>query len=152
MTSRPRADDFFAVAVFDALREKRAEFGELRQHFDFVEEALRRFHGKEAADAVGDFFEAIDFEREFHASDAAESVYEQREFRAFGLFEEQSRADAVWFAFWVAGDALGDFGDFEDGIDFRADALEFAFFFELSDKLTQIAIRHSLLQRALLPR
>ena len=111
---------------------------------------MRCFHSEETPDAIGDFFEAIDFEREFHAADAAESVYEQRKFRAFWLFEEQRGADAVVFAIGVARDALSDFGDLKDGIDFGADALEFAFFFELSDKLTQIAIRHSLLQRALL--
>ncbi len=110
-------DDFFAGAGGDGLGKEFAHLGEHGQHFYFVEEALRGFDVHEGADAVGDFVELVDFEREVHAAGGAELVDEHlRAGMAFEVLEEQS--GAAGFA-----DAVGDFGDFEDGIYFGADLL-----------------------------
>ena len=45
------------------------------------------------------------------------------------LFEQQRRTAGLY-------GAVGNFGDFEDGIDLRADAFEFAALFELADKIS----------------
>ena len=72
------ADDFLARARLHRLREKRAEFGEFRQHLDLVQQALRRLHIEETANAIGDFLEAFDFERQMNAPLAAQHIDEQR--------------------------------------------------------------------------
>ena len=61
-------DHFFTRAGCDGLGKKLAHLREQRQHFHFVQKALRRFHVHEGAYAIGDFVEAIYFEREPHAA------------------------------------------------------------------------------------
>ena len=65
------ADHFLARSRLHSLREKRSELGQLRQHFDFFEQALRRLHIQKPANAFRDFIEAIDFERQIHPPLAA---------------------------------------------------------------------------------
>ena len=43
-------NDFLAGAGLHGLRKKGAEFGELRQHFEFVEQPLRRLHVQKPTD------------------------------------------------------------------------------------------------------
>ena len=90
-------DHFFTWAGGDGLGEKLAHLGQHRQHLHFVEEALRRLHIHEAADALGDFVERIDFEREPHTAGGAELVDEKlRTGVALKVLEEQSFARR-WF-------------------------------------------------------
>ncbi len=74
-----------------------AHLGEHGQHLDFVEEALRRLHVHELADAVGDFVECVDFESEIHAAGGAELVDQNlRAGMALDVLEEQRRAAGLW--------------------------------------------------------
>ena len=84
-------DDFFAGAGGNRLRKELSHLGQHGQHLHFVEEALRRFHVHEAANALGDFVERIHFERQPHAARGAELVDQQlRAGIAFDVFEQQS--------------------------------------------------------------
>ncbi len=132
------ANDFLARAGLHGLRKKRTEFGELRQHFDFVEQALRRLHVEKTADARRHFVNVRDFEREIHAALAAQHVDEQRNARALRFFKQQGRAAG-------ARHAIGDLRDFEDRIDFSGDAPQFALFFQLGNEFAQIPVRQNIL-------
>src|ERR1039457_6224155 len=70
-------DHFFTWAGGDGLGKKLAHLGKHRQHLHFVEEALRRLHIHEAADALGDFVRRFHFEREPHTAGGAKLVDEK---------------------------------------------------------------------------
>ena len=61
-------DDFLAGAGRNRLGKELAHLGQHGKHFDFVEKSLRRFHVHERADAVGNFVERVDFQRQIHAA------------------------------------------------------------------------------------
>src|SRR5208282_1154634 len=88
------------------------------------------------ADARGHFVEFIHFERQVYAPFGAQHVDEQGMPRAFGAFKQKSGPAGL-------GHAIGDLGDFEDGVDFGGDALQFALFLQFVDECAQIAIGHS---------
>jgi hypothetical protein len=118
-------DDLFAGAGGDGLGEKLSGFGEKGKHFEFVEEALRRFEVHEDADAVGEFVEGVDAERELHSGIGAELVDENlRAGMVFNVLEE--KGGATEFSSSRLAYAVGYFRDFQNGIDFGLDAFELA--------------------------
>src|SRR6185436_16007405 len=76
------------------------------------------------------------FERDLHALFAGESVDQHGHLRALGLLE-QKRRTAVLDA------AVGELGDFELGVHFKRDALQFTVLFQGANELAQIGIGHS---------
>ncbi len=96
---------------------------------------MRGFYVHELADAVGDFVEFVDFECEIHAAGGAELVDQHLGAGvAFDVLEEQSLAAGLPdFARPDSrgrlsprnflADAVGDLGDFQDGVDFGANLL-----------------------------
>ena len=130
-------DDFLAGAGGNGLGEKLSGFGEEWEHFEFVEEALRGFEVHEDADAVGEFIEGVHAEGQLHAGFRAELVDE--DLRAgMVLYVLKEESGATGFAGFRFADAVGDFGDFEDGVDFGLDALEFAGAVESGDPLAKV--------------
>jgi len=151
-------DHFFAGAGGDGLGEKLSGFGEERKHLEFVEEALRGFEVHEDLDAVGEFIEGVHTQGQLHAGFRAELVDE--DLRAgvvsYVLEEEGGAAGPSSFArpdspFGSAqsrlgrlsphvhlADAVGYLGDFQDGVDFSLDALEFAGAVEGGDPLAEV--------------
>src|SRR5215472_2807912 len=67
-------DDLFARAILDGLWKEGAKLGKLREHLDFVEQALGRLHVKESPDARGHFVDIRNLQREVYAAVAAEHV------------------------------------------------------------------------------
>ena len=121
------ADDFFARSAGNYFRKELPHLCKHGQHLYFVEEALRGFYVDELADAVGDFVEFVDFEREIHAARGAELVDEDLcAGMAFNVLEKQrwaagrGRPASVIVARHL-GDAVSDLGDLENGIDFGTD-------------------------------
>ncbi len=51
------------------------------------------------------------------------------------MFEEQGRTAGFY-------GAVGNFGNFQDGVDFGRDALEFVVLFQFVDEIAQISVRH----------
>ena len=133
------ADHFLARTRLHRLRKKRAQFRQLGQHLDLVQQTLRRLHVQEPANALGHFLERIDFQRQMNAPLAAQRIDEQRNSRAFGVLEKQRRAAG-------ARHALRDLGDLQHRIDFRRDALQFPRSFPGAHELPQILIGHDALR------
>ena len=80
---------------------------------------MRGLYVHELADAVGDFVECVDFEGEIHAAGGAELIDQDlRAGMAFDVLEEQRGPPGVDAGSIIFADAIGDFGDFENGIDF----------------------------------
>ena len=133
-------DHFFAGAGGDRLGKELAHLGEHGQHFDFVEKALRRLHVHEGADAVGDFVERVDVERQIHAARGAELVDEElRAGVAFDVLKQQRRPASSVPGGLDLADAVGDLGDFEDGVGFGAD-FQFAGAVERRDPVAQVVV------------
>ena len=122
--------------------KERAHFGQLRQHFELADQALGHAHFEKLDDARGDLVDGHDFERDLHAAHGGEGIDEHGNVEALGLFEEQRGAAALH-------GAVGEFGDFEDGIHFEGDALQFLVLFECADELAQVAIGHYFMSMAL---
>ena len=118
-------DHFLTRAGGNLLGEKLAHFGQHGQHLDFVEDALRRLDVHEVLDPVGDLVKRVHIKRHPHATLGAELVDQDLRARmAFDVFEKQRRAAwPVRAARSPLGDAVGDFGDLQDGIGFGLDAL-----------------------------
>jgi len=151
-------DDFFAGAGGDGLGKKLSGFGEEWEHFEFVEEALRGFEIHEDADAVGEFVERIHAQRQLHAGFGAELVDKnlgagvvfyvlKEKGGATGTVQSvvprsRSRSETWSTHFFVPhvhlADAVGNFGDFKDGINFGSDTFEFAGAVEGGDPLAKI--------------
>jgi len=122
-------NDFFARSAGNCFRK---ELPHLRQHWEhlyFVKEALRGFYVDELADAVGDFVEFVDLEREIHAACRTELVDEDLcAGMAFDVLEKQRGAAgrgcrASIISSRHLADAVGDLGDLENGVDFGANFL-----------------------------
>ena len=128
-------DDLLAGAFRDDLRKERADFGQLRQHLEFVEQPFRHAHLEIFADAAGDFVHRVHFERDLHAPHAGEAVDEDRNLRAFRFFEQQRGAA-------VLDGAVGELGDLEFRIHFEGDAFQFFVFFEGAYEVAQIVVCH----------
>ena len=129
-------DDLFAAGLFgaDGLGECAGERAQLRQHLELVEQAFGSLDVPQAFDALGNFIEPLDAERQRHPSLAAELVDEDLVAGVtFYVFKEQRRTAAF-------GDAIGDLGDLQLRRDFFADAPEFASFFECFDPVAQIVV------------
>ncbi len=109
-----------------------ASFG---QHFELADDAFGHAHFQVLGDAAGDLLDRIHFEGDLHAAHAGEGVDEDGDGGAFGFFKEQG--GAVRF-----DGAVGEFGDFEIGIDFEGDAFQLAFLFEGADKIAEVAVGH----------
>ncbi len=139
------ANDFLAGSAGNNLGEKTAHLGEQRQHFHFVEEALRRLDVHELADTGGDFVERIAVERQVHAALGAELVDEQLGCGiAFEVFEEQRRTSRAFSsARPPLGHAVGYFGDLQNGVTLRLDALEFAGPIQGGDPLSKVVVGQS---------
>ncbi len=146
-------DDLLTRCVFgsNGLGEGAGERAELRQHFELVEEALGRLDVHQADDALRDFVEALDTERESHAALAAELVDEDSVAgMTLDVFKKQRRATgSIMGAFAWRGraapgtdlaDAIGYLGDLKLGGNLFADALELAVLFEGSDPVAQIVV------------
>jgi hypothetical protein len=86
--------------------------------------------------AVRDFIQRIDFESEFHTALGAELIDQHlRSGVALYVLEEQRRtAGSAAFAAVSFADAIGNFRDLKNGIDFGADLLQFASAFERGNK------------------
>ena len=87
---------------------------------------MRRFHVHELADAVGNFVELFHFERKIHAAGRAELIDEDLGAgMAFDVLEEQrgaaGRGRLASIVLGHLADAVGDFGDLQDGVDFGTD-------------------------------
>ena len=136
------ANDFLAGAGGDQLGKEAAHLGEHGQHADFIEKALGRFDIHELADAAGDFVERVAVERQVHAALGAELVDEQLGGGiAFEVFKEQRRtARAAAAARTPLGDAVGDFGNFQNGIALGLDALEFAGAIQGGDPFSKVVV------------
>jgi hypothetical protein len=130
-------DDLFAGAGGHGLWEKFSGFGEQWNHFKFVEKTLRGFEIHEDADAVGELVEGGNAESELHAGFGAELIDEElRSGVTFYVLEKEGGATGL--ATFQFADAVGDFGDFENGIDLGLDAFEFAGAVERGDPLTEV--------------
>ena len=93
-------NDFLAGPGGHGLGKELAHLGQHGKHFYFVEEALRGLDVHESADAVGDFIEGVDLERQIHAAGRTELIDQDlRAGMAFDVLEEEGGA---------AGDAFGD--------------------------------------------
>ena len=93
--------------------------------------------------ARGDFVQRIHFQRHLHAPRRAKLVDEQRHPGvSLHVFKQQRRAAGFGGAASGFGDAVGDLGDFEDGIYFGAHALQFARAVEGGDPISEVAIGH----------
>src|SRR4029077_6577252 len=86
-------------------------------------------------DALGDFFERVYFQRQIHATLAADQICHDGNFRTLRALEEQCGAGGF-------DGAIRDFGDFENWVNFVRDAHEFVFLFERPQEIPQIAISH----------
>ena len=89
-------NDFFAGRVFggNGFGEDIADGRQLREHFEFFEEAFGGFDFEKRADAAGDFIEGalvgVEAEGELHAALGAELIDEDaRAGKAFDVFEEE---------------------------------------------------------------
>ncbi len=107
------ANDFFARSRGNCFRKELPHLREHGQHFDFVEEALRRFDVHELADAVGHFVQLVDLKSEIHAACGAELVDQDlRAGMVLDVLKQQrwpagrGRPASIIFAH-----AIGDFGD-----------------------------------------
>ncbi len=103
------------------------------------------FTSMKCADAVGDFVERIDLEREVHAALGAELVDQDlRAGMAFDVLKEQrgtaGRGRPASITRLTFADAVGDFGDFEYRVDFGANFFEFAGAVERGDPVTQVVV------------
>src|SRR6266852_5504288 len=154
---------FLARAGIHALRKKRPEFRELRQHLDLVEEPLRRFHFQESLDALRDFVQLIHFKRQRHPPHAPKRVDQQRMPRPLRLFEQQRRVaperDSHSYlsalsalsalsspsALFAPHDPLHHFGNLQNRVHLRANPLQLPFLLQLPHKLPQVSVRHSFL-------
>ncbi len=148
---------FLARAGIHALRKKRPEFRELRQHLDLVEEPLRRFHFQESLDALRDFVQLIHFKRQRHPPHAPKRVDQQRMPRPLRLFEQQRRVaperdshsylSALSFpsALFAPHDPLHHFGNLQNRVHLRANPLQLPFLLQLPHKLPQVSVRHRFL-------
>ena len=87
-------NDFLARSGWNRPRKKLAHFGQHGEHFDFVEEALRRFHVHELTDSISDFIERLDLKRHTHPPLGAELIDEDRRLVSLGVFKQKSRAAA----------------------------------------------------------
>jgi hypothetical protein len=85
--------------------------------------------------ACGNIFERVNFESQAHATFSAYQIGDGGDARAFRAFEEECRAARFY-------GAVGDFRDFEDGVDFDGDAAKFVIFFHLTQEISQVSIRH----------
>jgi hypothetical protein len=133
-------DDFFAGAGGNGLGEKFSGFGEEREHFEFVEKALRRFEVHENADAVGKFVERIHAEGQLHASFGAELVDENLG-AGMVFYVLKKKSGSSGFSGFRFADAVGYFGDFQNGVDLGLDAFEFAGAVEGGDPLAKVIER-----------
>ena len=88
-------------------------------------------------DALRYLLDRADFERHLHAAHGGEGVDEHWNGVALGLLEQQGGAAGLH-------GAVGELGDFEDGIDFEGDALQLAGFFQGAHEVAQIAVGHKL--------
>src|SRR5208282_3126228 len=86
---------FLASAGLPALRKKRTQLRELRQHLDFVKESLRRIHFQESLDALRHFIQLVHLKRQRHPPHASKRVDEQRIPRPLRLLKQQRRAYAL---------------------------------------------------------
>ena len=101
-----------------------------------------------ARDAVGHLVERVNFQSEIHAARGAKLVDQDlRSGMALDVFKKQSGAarlhgrDARAHIFTHA---VGNFSDFEDGINFSADRLEFAGALQRRDPIPQIFVGQNL--------
>ena len=86
-------DDFLAGAGGDSLGKELAHLRQHGEHLYFVEKALRRLYVHEGADAVGDFVEGINLQRQIHAAGGAELVDQDlRAGMAFDVLEQEGGA------------------------------------------------------------
>ncbi len=86
---------FFARAGRNGLREKFPHLRQHRQHFHFVEKALRRLHIHELPDAVGNFIQRIHLQRHPHPALGAELIDQHRNVVPFGIFKQQGRTASI---------------------------------------------------------
>src|SRR5258708_11124210 len=132
-------DYFFAGAGRDCARKKLSCFRQEGEHLQFVEESLWRLEVHEDAHALSEFVEGSDAERQLHARVRAKLINEKlRSWIALEVLEQErgtsgplrcARLDgrgARPHMVYGFADAVGDFGDFQDRIDFGVDAFEFA--------------------------
>ena len=90
----------------------------------------------EHAQALGDLVERFDPQRHVHAPRRAELVDQHpRAGMSLDVFEKQRRARFLHHP-------VGDFGDFEDGIDFGADTLQFPGALQGFDPLANVVVGH----------
>ena len=119
-------DDFLAGAGLNRLGKELSHFRQHGKHFYFVEKALRRFDVHEVANAIGDFVECVHFKREVHAQGRTELVDQYLRSRVtLNVLEKQRRAAGIALLIAAFGNAIRDFRDFEDGVNFGADLFQF---------------------------
>jgi hypothetical protein len=116
------------------------------QHLELLDQTFGRLDFEEGADAAGDFIEGalvgVEAEGELHAAFGTELIDEDAgSGETFEAFKEQCWAAGRYFGAAVEArlrDAIGNFGDFEQGRDFLADAAELAGFIEEFDPVSEV--------------
>ena len=131
------ADHFLAGAFGDRLGEECAHLDQLGQHFELAHHPLRHAHFEELDDARGHLLHRGHFQRDLHFAHGGERIDQHRRGVAFGLFEQQRGAAPL-------DGAVGEFGDLQDGIDLKRDALQLAILFQSADEVAQISIGHTM--------
>jgi hypothetical protein len=99
-------------------------------------------HVQEAADARRHVVQLFHAKRQLHAPHASERIDEHRNSRTFGPLEQQRRSASITLGAGLALRPLHHLRNFQNGIDFRRDALQFAFLFQRFDKLPQVRVAH----------
>ncbi len=116
----------FARAAGDSLGEEFPHFRQHGQHFDFVEEALRRLYVHELPNAIGNFIQRIHFQRHAHPALGAELINKDRNVVSFGLFKQQCRPAAIALTVAALGNAIRNLSNFKNRINFSCDPFQFA--------------------------
>ncbi len=125
--------------VSHALREKRSQFRELRQHFQLVEKSLRRFHVHQSADALRHVVQASTSSARFMRRSLPSILISSGNCDPLVLSNKKRRAAG-------AIGAIRNLRDLQIRIHFRAHAFQFAFALQFRNKIAQIPIRQFFLR------
>src|SRR5262249_803871 len=129
-------NDFLAGSVLHYLWEHSSHLGDSRHHFYFLDQSLRRLDVGDLHHSLTDFAVVGAPQSGEHSLATAEGVDQDRDRVSFDFFEQQGGASRL-------GDTIGYFGYFEIRVDFELNTLDFAYFLECADKLSEVVKGHS---------
>ena len=139
-------DDFFAGARRNRPGEELAGLSEQRQHLQLIEEALRRLYIHEHANAGADLVVGVDADCQLHSRFRSELVdQELRAGMTFEILEKQCRTAGNALRVAAFRNAVGDLGDFKNGVGLGLNAFELAGAIERGDPLTEVVEGQSFL-------